>query len=741
VLRSNAADMPETHRQLSVNDLLHPKQDCHAVDETKQQVDAMTISCLRSLAMDAVQKAGSGHPGTPMAMAPVGYALWARILNYDPQDPTWMNRDRFVLSMGHASMLLYGLLHLSGVREVEAKNGRKLAVDLDDIKAFRQIGSKCPGHPESTHTTGVEMTTGPLGQGVASSVGMAMASKFFAATFNRDGFELFGYDTYALCGDGCLMEGVAAEAASLAGHLKLDNLCWIWDNNHITIDGNTAWSTSEEIATRFIAYNWNVNRVGDANDIEALTRAFRAFKKEKERPTLIIVDSHIAWGSPSMQDHFKAHGTPLGVGEVKATKEIYKWPDKNFLVPDECTTHLRGLMEARGGQNCREWKELLSKYEKKHVKEGQQLRHMMNGTLPKDWDSNLKPFPPSAKGLATRVSSSTCLNQVARTLPWMMGGSADLAHSCLTELDFEGAGNFMPPNTQWGNYSGRNIHFGIREHAMGSIMNGLSLCGLRPFGSTFLVFSDYMKPSLRMSACMNLPCIFIFTHDSINVGEDGPTHQPVEQISALRSIPNMLVFRPCDANETMEMWKHLVTLQEEPAAVVLSRQDLATLDREKYASAAGVHKGAYIIAGPPDEEPDIILMSSGSEVHLMLEVHEVLRAEGVKVRSLSIPSIGLFKMQPDEYIQKLLPNSCRKRVSIEAGRRDQWASLVGLDGQHIGMRSFGISGPNKQVQKEFGFTQEHIVGVARRVLTGATNSNASRATDPPRKRRRVETFE
>jgi len=729
--------------QLSVDDLLHPKaaKDRHVVDDTLVNRDQMAITCLRSLAMDAVQKAGSGHPGTPMAMAPVGYALWARILIYDPEDPEWINRDRFILSMGHASTLLYGLIHTAGVREVDRETGKALAsgepaLSLDDIKAFRQIGSKCPGHPEYGHTTGVEMTTGPLGQGIASSVGMAMASQWLAATFNKDDLQLFDFDVYAVCGDGCLMEGVSSEAASLAGHLKLSNLCWIWDNNHITIDGNTAWSTSDEMATRFIAHNWNVNRVGDANDIEALTRAFRAFKKEKERPTLIIVDSHIAWGSPAKQDHFSAHGIPLGKSEVSITKERYGWPDEEFLVPPEVLSHFREQIGGRGGKHRKEWEANLVKYEKQYPEDYHKLRHIIDGTLPAGWDSKLATFPTDAKGLATRKSSGKCLNAVAQALPWMMGGSADLASSCLTGLDFPGAGEFMAPSSTWGTYAGRNIHFGIREHAMGSIINGLSLCKLRPFCSTFLVFSDYMKPAIRNSAIMKLPCIWVYTHDSVFVGEDGPTHQPVEQLSALRSVPNLLVFRPCDANETLEMWRHIGRLVEEPVACVLTRQEVPTLDRTKYAPAEGLHKGAYIIAGG-DQQPDVILMSSGSEVSFMLQAHEQLLAQGVKVRSLSVPCIGLLKTQSDAYINQLLPDSCRARVSIEAGRRDQWAALVGLDGEHVGMSGFGESAPANQIRERKGFTADHIVMVAKRVLAGKPLSIPSRAENETRKRRKV----
>lgn len=719
-----------------MDDLLRRAKDRKTVNKDVMRADEQVINCLRSLAMDAVQKANSGHPGTPMAMAPVGYALWARVLNYDPISPQWLNRDRFVLSMGHASMLLYGLLHMAGVREVseEGIGCDDYAVSLDEIKAFRQIRSKCPGHPEYGETCGVEMTTGPLGQGVASSVGMAISSKWLGATFNRPGFDLVNFDVYALAGDGCLMEGVSAEAASLAGHLKLSNLCWIWDNNHITIEGNTAWAISEDIATRFIAYGWNVNRVGDANDVEALTRAFLAFKKEKERPTLIIVDSHIAWGSPAKQDHFSAHGTPLGEQEVSATKARYGWPDQKFLVPDEACAHLRAQMAARGGVQHKEWEALLAKYKVAHPSESRTLTHIMEGTLPKGWDQFLKHYPTSAKGLPTRQSSGECLNMCASGVPWMLGGSADLNHSCLTSLKGEDVGEFMPPSTGWGTYAGRNLHFGIREHAMGSCINGMALCGLRPFGSTFFVFSDYMKPPIRMSAIMQVPSIWIFTHDSICVGEDGPTHQPVEQLSALRSIPNILCFRPCDANETVEMWRHIMLLQEMPAAAVLSRQALPTLDRTIFAPAEGLHKGAYILTGDC-ELPDIILMASGSEVHLMLEAHEVLKGRGLQVRSLSVPCIELLKQQPQDYIDHLFPVSCRARVSIEAGRRDQWAALVGLDGEHVGMIGFGASGSIKDVLEEKGMTLSRVLEAASRAIEGKANSIPSRPS--ARKRRKV----
>lgn len=690
------------------------------IDQDKIKKDTLVINCLRSLAMDAVQSANSGHPGTPMAMAPVAYALWARLLQYDPESPLWPNRDRFVLSIGHASMLIYGLIHVAGVKECDpdGKILDGLSVPLDDIKNFRQLGSRCPGHPEYGFTTGVETTTGPLGQGVATSVGMAISSKWQAATFNKPDFELFNFDVYAMCGDGDMQEGVSHEAASLAGHLKLDNLCWIWDNNHITIEGNTAWAISEDVCTRFIAYGWNVLRVGDANDVEALTRAFLSFKKEKERPTFIVVDSHIAWGAPTKQDTFTAHGAPLGEKEVADTKHIYGWPDEKFLVPEEVLSHMRGQMAARGGTSRVDWEKMLADYSKKYPTEHANIGHMQNGTLPKDWDKHCKEFPADPKGLATRQSSSQCLNMVAKTIPWMLGGSADLATSCLTVLKFEGVTDFMPPASGWGDYAGRNFHFGIREHAMGSISNGMALCKLRPFCSTFMVFTDYMKPPIRISSLMEVPCIFIFTHDSIGVGEDGPTHQPVEQLNALRSIPGLYVFRPGDANEALEMWKFIAPINENPVAVVLSRQAMPTLDRTKYSPASGLRKGGYILADSGKAVPEVILMATGTEVALMLKSHDALAAQGIKVRSVSMPCMELFKHQSNEYIESVLPNACRARISIEAARRDAWGSFIGLDGEHVGMITFGTSGPLAHVQQELGFTVEAVTAAAKRVMEG-----------------------
>mmetsp|Transcript_103222 Transcript_103222/g.301055 ORF Transcript_103222/g.301055 Transcript_103222/m.301055 type:complete len:743 (+) Transcript_103222:75-2303(+) len=736
--------MAAAHNNVDLSMLLHSDKSRKSVDKEKLRLDEQVVNCIRCLAMDAVQNANSGHPGTPMAMAPVAYAIWSRLLRYDPEAPHWANRDRFVLSVGHASMLIYGLLHLAGVKEVDRETNRVLetpAVSLDDIKAFRQVDSKCPGHPEYAYTTGVETTTGPLGQGIANSVGMAAASKWFGATFNRPDFELFGYDVYALCGDGDLQEGVSHEAASLAAHWHLDNLCWVWDNNQITIEGNTAWAFSDDMATRFVAYGWNVIRVGDANDVQAMTRALGVFKLEKQRPTLIIVDSHIAWGAPTMQDSFTAHGTPLGDAEIAETKAVYKWPNEKFLVPEEVLKHFRGQLAERGGVERRTWEAQLAKYAEKYPKEASTLQHVLNGTLPDGWDEHCKEFKADAKGLATRQSSSECLNMVGKGVPWLMGGSADLATSCLTAFKFPGADDFMSPTSGWGHYGGRNMHFGIREHAMGSIINGLSLSGVRPFGSTFLVFSDYMKPPMRMSAIMEINPIWIFTHDSIGVGEDGPTHQPVEHLAALRSIPGLLTFRPCDANEVLEMWKYILPLKDDPVAVVLSRQAVPTLDRTKYGSATGVSRGGYIIAGG-NLQPQLILMATGSEVALMLEAHAQLQAEGIKVRSVSFPCLELFQQQPQEYIESVLPSSCRARVSIEAATKDTWGTYIGIDGEHVGMITFGASGPIKQLQKVMGFTVDSVTAAAKRVMERQPRTMSSEADVlRARKKRRTNSFD
>lgn len=684
---------------------------------TNNQIEQLSINTIRTLAMDAVQQANSGHPGTPMAMAPVIYCLWQRFLRFDPDDPVWPNRDRFVLSIGHASMLLYSMLHLTGVKAVNPKYEQlgTLAVTLDDIKRFRQLDSKCPGHPEYHWTSGVETTTGPLGQGVATSVGMAIARQWLAEHFNRPDYELFNYDVYSLCGDGDMMEGVSGEAASLAGHLKLSNLCWIYDNNHITIEGHTAWAFSEDVATRFIGYGWNVTRVGDANDLEMLERAFRTFKNEEWKPTLIIVDSHIAYGSPHKQDTSAAHGEPLGEEEIKLTKHSYGWPeDAKFLVPEGVREHFREGIGKRGHDSRAEWRELFNRYETEHPELADQLYRIQHRQLPEGWDKDLPTFSPDAKGVAGRDASSKVLNILAKNVPWLIGGSADLTPSTKTRLEFEDAGDFTT-----GNYGGRNLHFGIREHAMGSVLNGLSLTKIRPYGSGFLIFSDYMRPAIRLSAIMELPVIYIFTHDSIGVGEDGPTHQPVEHLASLRAIPGLITLRPADANEVVEAWKVILQLHHEPAALILSRQALPTFDRTRYAPASGVAKGGYVLADADDGKPDVLLLASGSEVQLCVNAYEQLKAEGIKARVVSLPSWELFEQQSREYQDSVLPPEIEARVSVEQASTFGWTRFVGREGRRIGMKTFGASAPLKELQKKFGFNTEAVVAAAKGSLAKA----------------------
>ena len=677
----------------------------------RDPLELKSVNTIRTLAMDAVQAANSGHPGTPMAMAPVAYALWNRVLRFDPDDPIWPNRDRFVLSMGHASMLLYSMLHLSGVKAVNAQYETlgRLSVTLDDIKRFRQLDSKCAGHPEYRWTSGIETTTGPLGQGVATSVGMAIAGKWMASYFNRPGFEMINYNVYALCGDGCMMEGVSSEAASLAGHLKLSNLCWIYDNNKITIEGHTEWAFSEDVATRFIAYGWNVTRVGDANDLEMLERAFKTFQKTTDRPTLIIVDSHIAWGAPNKQDTHAAHGEPLGEEEIRLTKRNYGWPeDAKFLVPEEVRTHFQQGIGARGRGLREAWMTLFKDYQVKHPELADHLYKMQHRQLPTGWDKDLPVFPPDPKGVAGRDASGKILNALAKNVPWLIGGSADLAPSTKTRLMFDGAGDFTAQN-----YAGRNFHFGIREHAMGSIMNGLSLSKVRPFGSQFMIFSDYSRPTLRLSAIMEIPVIYIYTHDSIGVGEDGPTHQPIEHLPSLRAIPGLITLRPADANEVVEVWRVIMQLRHEPVALILTRQALPTLDRTKYASAAGVAKGAYVLADAPGGKPDLLLLATGSEVSLCVEAYEKLKTEGIKARVVSMPSWELFEHQSQDYKDSVLPPRVTARVSVEQASTFGWARYVGLSGKAIGMKTFGASAPLKELVKKFGFTVDHVIAAAK----------------------------
>ena len=679
--------------------------------------DALCINTIRTLAMDAVQQANSGHPGTPMAMAPVAYTLWQRHLRFDPDDPIWPNRDRFVLSMGHASMLLYSLLHLTGVKAVNP-NYETLgepSVSLDAIRRFRQLDSKCPGHPEYHWTSGVETTTGPLGQGVATSVGMAIAARWQAAQFNRPDFPLFDYDVYALGGDGCMMEGISNEAASIAGHLRLSNLCWIYDNNRITIEGHTALTFSDDVATRFIAYGWNVTRVGDANDLDMLDRAFQSFKNERERPTLIIVDSHIAYGAPHKQDTSAAHGEPLGEDEIRATKRRYGWPeDAKFLVPDGVRECFQAQLGARGRAARDAWRALFDTYAARYPAEADAVQRMQRRELPDGWDADIPSFPADAKGLAGRDASAKVLNAIAPRVPWLVGGSADLTPSTKTRLTFAGAGDLSAENP-----GGRNLHFGIREHAMGAVLNGLALSKVRPFGSGFLIFSDYGRGSIRLGALMEIPAIHIFTHDSIGVGEDGPTHQPVEHLVSLRAMPGLVTIRPADANEVAEAWRFIMAMQHQPVSLILTRQALPTLDRQRYAAASGLARGAYVLADAAGGTPEVLLLATGSEVALCVDAHEQLMREGIRSRVVSMPSWELFDRQPQAYRDAVLPPRVTARVSVEQASTMGWERYVGSQGRMIGMHTFGASAPLKELQRRFGFTPEHVVTVARELARPA----------------------
>ncbi len=678
-----------------------------------RDIERLAINTIRTLSMDAVQAANSGHPGTPMALAPVTYTLWQRFLRFDPSDPIWPNRDRFVLSIGHASMLLYSMLHLTGVKAVNSKYERlgNPSVELDDLRNFRQLESRCPGHPEYRWTSGVETTTGPLGQGVATSAGMAIAARMMAAHFNRPDFEMFDYDVYALCGDGCMMEGVSAEAASLAGHLRLGNLCWIYDNNKITIEGHTHWAFTEDVATRFIAYGWNVTRVGDANDVEMLERAFRTFKSTRDRPTLIIVDSHIAYGSPNKQDTSAAHGAPLGEEEIRLTKRNYGWPeDETFRVPPEVITHFANGIGRRGHALREEWIEQYDRYRERYRDLADQLYRMQHRQLPDGWDRDLPTFPADPTGLAGRAASALVLNAVAKGVPWLVGGAADLTPSTKTRL--EDGGDFTSDTV------GRNLHFGVREHAMGAILNGLSLSKIRPFGAGFLIFSDYARPAIRLSALMEIPTIHIFTHDSIGVAEDGPTHQPVEQLASLRAIPGLVTLRPADANEVTEAWRVIMQLRHEPAVLVLSRQNLPTVDRSRYAPASGLASGAYVLADA-NRRPDVLLIGTGSEVALCIDAQETLRADGIEARVISMPSWELFDRQSQEYRDQVLPPDVTARISVEKASTLGWDRYVGSKGKSIGMTTFGASAPLAELQKKFGFTAEHVVTTARELVRSA----------------------
>ncbi len=715
--------------------------------EWKETPEHKAVTAIRTLAMDAVQQANSGHPGTPVAMAPVVYTLWQKFLRFDPQDPIWPNRDRFVLSMGHASMIVYSMLHLTKTQAVNKKYETvgQPTVPLEDVKRFRQFNSRCAGHPEYRWTSGVETTTGPLGNGVATSVGMAMASKWLGTYFNKPDFEMFNFDVYSMAGDGCMMEGISGEAASLAGHLKLNNLCWVYDNNHITIEGNTALSFSEDVATRFVAYGWNVTRVADANDLDMLERAFKTFKATTDRPTLIIVDSHIAWGVPGKQDTSHAHGEPLGWKAICQAKKFYGCPFKDGTPPaddvdakdpawqkvgqfenclfDGVYEHYQAGIGKRGKQQRDAWMAKFADYKKKYPQLADHMERIQRRELPDGWDKGLKPFPADPKGMAGRIASNKVLNLIAPNVPWLVGGAADLAPSTKSRMDYKGAdgkeaaGDFLA-----GSYGGRNLHFGIREHAMGAIVNGLALCKLRSYGSGFLIFSDFGRNPIRLAAIMEIPVFYIFTHDSIGVGEDGPTHQPIEQVASLRAIPGLITLRPGDANEMLEAWKVIMTSKHEPVCLIATREDLPTLDRTKYAPASGTANGAYVLADAADGKPDLILMAAGSALYLAVDAYEKLKAEGVKARLVSMPSWEMFEYQCSKdpsYREKVLPSAVRARVAVELASTFGWHQYVGLDGAVLGMKTFGASAPLKVLQKEFGFTPESVIAAAKEQLKKA----------------------
>jgi len=673
-------------------------------------LDTLSINTIRTLCMDAIQKADSGHPGTPMGIAPVAYTLWQQVLRFDPNDPIWPNRDRFVLSEGHASTLLWSLLHLAGVRAVDPDYEilGQPSVSLDDLKTFRQLGSRCPGHPEYRWTSGVETTTGPLGQGVATSVGMAIAGQWLAARYNREGFPIFDFDVYALAGDGCMMEGVASEAASLAAHQQLSNLCWIYDSNRVTIEGHTNIAFTEDVAARFMAYGWNITTVADANDLDAIRRAFHTFRSERARPTLILVHSHIGYGSP-VEDSPKAHGEPLGVEGVKAAKRFFGFPeDQDFYVPDGVYDHFAAGIGARGREARDAWNAMFASYRGEHPDLADEIERIQRRELPDDWERALPTFPTDEKGVASRDSSGRVLNAVAQAIPWVVGGSADLSPSTKTNLTFDGAGDFQADSR-----GGRNLHLGVREHASAAIANGMALVKLRSYWSGFLIFSDYARGAIRLSALMEIPVVHIFTHDSIGVGEDGPTHQPVEQIASLRAMPGLLVFRPGDANEVVEAWRYVLRLRGEASVMILSRQNLPTLDRSVYAPAVGVAQGAYVLADAPDGNPDVILLATGSEVSLALAARDELATDGLHARVVSMPCWELFDRQPKEYRDSVLPPSVRARVAVEQASTLGWDRYVGDGGTVIGMNTFGASAPLKQLLVKFGFTPDRVAQAAR----------------------------
>jgi transketolase len=682
---------------------------------TGAQVDQLCINTIRTLSMDAVQQANSGHPGTPMALAPLVYTIWNRVMRFDPKNPIWPNRDRFVLSNGHASMLLWSVLHLTRTQAVNAayETVGEPSVTLDDIRHFRQLDSKAPGHAEYHLVSGVETTTGPLGQGIATSVGMAIGQKWLAARYNRADFPIFDYRIYTVCGDGCLMEGIGSEAASLAGHLGLDNLCWVYDNNHITIEGNTSITFTEDVAVRFLGYGWNVLRVGDANDTDRIEHALGIFRKTKDRPTLIILDSHIGYGAPHKQDTAEAHGEPLGEEEIRLAKRAYGWPeDAKFLVPEGVYERFAQGIGERGATARREWTSLFQAYQAKYPELAAEIDQIERRELPRGWDRNFPVFPADAKGMAGRDASGKMLNVIAQNIPWFLGGSADLGPSNRTLLTYAGVSDFQAATP-----SGKILHFGIREHAMGAIVNGLSLSKLRAFGATFFIFSDYARPAIRLAAIMELPALFVFTHDAMGDGEDGPTHQPVEHLASMRAIPGLVTLRPADANEVVEAYRYILQLRHKPAVLVLSRQALPTLDRKRFAAASGVARGAYVLADAGGGSPQIILIASGSEVSLAVDAHDTLVAEGIRSRVVSMPSWDIFEEQPQDYRDSVLPPAVGARIAIEQASTFGWERYVGTSGRVIGMKTFGASAPLKELQRKFGFEPERIVATAKELLS------------------------
>ena len=683
------------------------------------ELDQLSINTIRLMSVDAVQKANSGHPGLPLDAAPMAYVLWTRFLKHNPANPQWFNRDRFVLSAGHGSMLLYSLLYLMGYN-----------LPLEQIKRFRQWGSITPGHPERCLTPGVETTTGPLGQGFGNGVGMAIAERYLAARYNRPGFEIINHFTYGLVSDGDLMEGVAAEAASLAGHLKLGKLIYLYDNNHITLAGSTQLTFTEDRAQRFAAYGWQTQSIEDGNDLDAIDRAIRIARQEQERPSMILVQTHIGYGSPNKQDTFAAHGSPLGEDEVKLTKQNLGWPiEPPFHVPREAEQHFRRSTDC-GRQAETEWNTNFAAYERQYPELACELRQLINGELPRDWDLNIPQFPADARGMATRIASEKVMEAISPKLPGLIGGSADLNPSTFTEL--KDAGNFENTAMAVGDlqgsagggwsYTGRNLQFGVREHGMGAILNGLATHGgTIPFGATFLTFSDYMRPSIRLAALMEVQVIYVFTHDSIGLGEDGPTHQPVEHIASLRAIPRLMVIRPADANETAMAWRVAIETRNRPVALVLTRQSVPTLDRKHFASAEGLRHGAYVLADAPQEKPQLILIASGSEVGLVVAARETLQELKIPVRLVSMPSWELFEAQSHEYRDSVLPPSIRARLAVEAGVTQGWHRYVGDRGDMIGMDCFGASAPGPVLMRKYGFTVENICQRALALLEENNN--------------------